>query len=512
MFERIHPAWIAFGGSTLLLAGLIAALYWDPFAAEEPAETEPLVVYCAEALRVPMETTARDYEREVGQKVILHFGPSQTILTNLVLTKQGDLFLPADDSFIDLARPKDVIAEVLPLARMTAVVVLRPAYRGTIGTWNDFVAPGHTIALGNPDATAIGKLLRERLTQLQLWDELARRDPRYFVSVNYVANSVSIGTDIDMGVVWDAVARQHARLKDSIVHLPELDSVTARVQIALTKCSTQPAAALRFVHYLRGREKGARYFKDQGYTDFVEEETAGRRELVLYAGAMLRPAVEETLNEFEQREGVKITRVYNGCGILVSQMKTGERPDVYFACDSRFMEQVQDLFDPPVAVSSNQLVIAVRKGNPHDLHALRDLGKPGLRVGVGHEHQCALGAITRETFLKTGVYAAVRKNVVLYSPTGDFLINQLRSGSRSTNPSLDVVVVYRSNVVPFADEIEGIPVTGIPCASPQQPLAISRTTAHQELSERLKSALESAASRERFEKLGFGWHPVKQVE
>ena len=66
--------------------------------------SEPLVVYCAEALRMPLEASARDYEQKFGQKVYLHFGPSQTILTNLLITKQGDLFLPADDSYIDLAR------------------------------------------------------------------------------------------------------------------------------------------------------------------------------------------------------------------------------------------------------------------------------------------------------------------------------------------------------------------------------------------------------------------------
>jgi molybdate transport system substrate-binding protein len=292
-----------------------------------------------------------------------------------------------------------------------------------------------------------------------------------------------------------------------VAHLPELDSVAARVQIAVTKFSTQPDAALRFVRFLRGKKGGAPHFKTQGYTDFHEEESSAGGELILYAGAMLRPAIEETIIAFEKREKVHVTRVYNGCGILVSQMKTGERPDVYFSCDTRFMEQVEDLFETPAVVSSNQLVIAVRKGNPLGIRKLSDLGKPGLRVGVGHEQQCALGAITRETFLQTGTYAAIKKNVAVVSPTGDFLVNQLRSGSRTSNPALDAVVVYRSNVVPFEAELEGIPVTGIPCAAPQQPLAISKTSAHAELSQRLKAALQSTASQERFEKLGFGWQP-----
>ena len=34
---------------------------------------------------------------------------------------------------------------------------------------------------------------------------------------------------------------------------------------------------------------------------------------------MLRPAIEETVTEFEKREGVRVSRVYNGCGILATQ-------------------------------------------------------------------------------------------------------------------------------------------------------------------------------------------------
>jgi ABC-type molybdate transport system substrate-binding protein len=134
--------------------------------------------------------------------------------------------------------------------------------------------------------------LRERLTRLALWDDLEKCQPTYQVSVNDVANSVELGV-IDVGVVWDVTAHQHPKL--TVVHLPELDSVTARVQIALTKYSTQPDAAMRFVHFLRGKDKGARHFKADGYSDFVEEESSHNRELLFYAGAMLRPAVEDLL-------------------------------------------------------------------------------------------------------------------------------------------------------------------------------------------------------------------------
>jgi ABC-type molybdate transport system substrate-binding protein len=286
-----------------------------------------------------------------------------------------------------------------------------------------------------------------------------------------------------------------------VVRLPELKGVTARVQAAVAARSPNQSDAHRFARYLAARDKGARRFRENGFGSLADHEAFGgaRPRIVLYAGSMLRPAIEQTVREFSEREGVDIDTVYNGCGILVGQMRTGVRPDVYFACDPRFMTMVDELFEKPEVISSNQLVIVVPKGNPHGVKELKDLGKPGLKVGVGHEHQCALGTITKETFLQTGTYAAIRGNIVQESPSGDVLISQLRL------KALDVVVAYRSNALPFPDELEAVPVTGIKCAAPEQPIAVGRSTAHPELVRRLLAAIKSAESKERFTSQGFGW-------
>jgi ABC-type molybdate transport system substrate-binding protein len=179
-------------------------------------------------------------------------------------------------------------------------------------------------------------------------------------------------------------------------------------------------------------------------------------------------------------------------------MKAEARPDLYFACDESFMTQVKDIFQPARQVSVNQLVILVPKGNRHGIKGLKDLGKEGLRVGVGHEKQCALGALTKETLIQGGVYEKVMKNVTVQSPTGDLLVNQLRVGS------LDAVVAYISNKTPAGDELEAMPID-IPCSLAIQPVAVSRSTKYPRLAGRLIEAFQSGDSRTRFEREGFRW-------
>jgi molybdate transport system substrate-binding protein len=243
-------------------------------------------------------------------------------------------------------------------------------------------------------------------------------------------------------------------------------------------------------------------FREHGFTPVEGDAWAEAPDLLFYGGAMLRPAVEETISDFEKREGVKVTRVYNGCGILVAGMRaSGQRPpDAYFACDQQFMDQVNDLFDPKtqVKVSTNQLVILVRKGNPHQIKRLKDLGKPGLRIGIGHEKQCAMGVLTQTTLRQDGTRSDVMANVKVESPTGDMLVNQLRTGS------LDAAVAYLSNAAGASEELEAIPIN-IPCALAVQPFAVGKESLHPRLTGRLLDAIRRDESRRRFEALGFQW-------
>jgi ABC-type molybdate transport system substrate-binding protein len=301
----------------------------------------------------------------------------------------------------------------------------------------------------------------------------------------------------DVGLVFDAVLYPFPELE--FIAVPQLESVVAEVSVAVTASTSQPSAALHFARYLAARDRGLEEYQRQGFTVAQGDAWADVPELTLYAGSMLRPAIEETLIRFEEREGVRISRTYNGCGILVAQMQAGQHPDAYFACDVEFMKQMQELFPHPVNVSENELVILVHKGNPQNIASLQDLTKPGLRVGIGHEKQCAMGWITQKTFDESGLKTQLMQNVTVQTPTGDMLVNQLRTGS------LDAAVAYLSNAAGAADFLDAVQIQGIPCAVAVQPWAVSEETRYPRLAGRLFDQIRSAESQEIFAAEGFRW-------
>lgn len=498
---RISKAAALFLGSIVVMAALVWWLLHPP--AGNPSGGTPLIVYCAAGLKPPIEEIAREYEQQYGVAVQLQYGGSQTMLAALEVARRGDLFLPADDSYIQQARHKGLVAEALPLAQMQVVLAVRKGNPKGIRGLADLRAPALSLAQANPDATAVGRLVREALLKAGLWDALAARTRVYKPTVNDVANDLKLGT-VDAGFIFDALLAQYPELE--AVPAPELAGATAQVMAGVLTASRQPTAALRFARYLAAHDRGAMILAKHGYRAEGGDPWSDTPELTLYAGAMLRPAIENTIQEFEQREGVKVNRIYNGCGILVAQMKAGQRPDAYFACDKSFMKMVADLFMDAEDISSNPIIILVPKDNPRGIRELRDLGRPGLRVGVAHEQQSTLGALTRHMLQAHGLYEQIRPNVKVESATGDFLVNQLRSGS------LDAVIVYVSNGALVAHETVSIPIP-LPEAFAIQPLAVGRQARYPQLAARLHERIRTAESRQRFVELGFGWrlgpHPVE---
>jgi molybdenum ABC transporter molybdate-binding protein len=484
-----------FLGSAVVLAVLVALLAWLP-ERQIAMGKRPLRVYCAAGIKAPVEDIAKKYEAEFGVPIELQFGGSQTLLANIELSDEGDLYLPADESYLELARDKKLLAETIPIAQMNVVLAVPRGNPKQIDSLEDLLSGELKLAQANPDAAAVGKLTREALTKSGHWETIEEQTLVFKPTVNDVAADVKVGT-VDAAFVWDAIVRQMPALE--AVDLPELADATASMGIGVLATSKQPTAALRFARFLSASDRGLPEFEKHGFKPVEGDAWSESPELKLFAGAMLRPAVDETIKAFEAREGVRVTRIYNGCGILVAQMRAGEAPDAYFACDISFMRQVHDLFLDSEDISQNQLVILVHKGNPHDIRSLADLAKPGLKIGIGHEQQCALGVLTQQTLVEGGYQKQVMKNVAVQSPTGDMLVNQLRAGS------LDAVVAYISNAAAAGDELTAIRIDGIPCAIAVQPVAISRRTQQKQLTERLLEAIRSADSRKRFESYGFQW-------
>ena len=462
----------------------------------DSAGAEPLLVFCAASNRAVMEAIKADYQDECGVQLDIQYGPSQTLFSSIEVSRSGDLYLPADDSYLDLGRDKGLIDEVIPVAAQRGVIAIRKGNPNGINSYADLLRPDVRLVQANPEGAAIGKVARRTLKKQGLWDSLDKATTAYRTTVTEVANDLLVNA-ADAGIVYDAVLHTYPDLE--YIEIPELEDTSSDISLGIISGTRQPRRALHFARFVAASDRGLKRYTEFGFRVKNGDAWEDSPELTIYAGSMLRPAIDESITKFEEREGVRVTRVYNGCGILVANIQAGQKPDAYFACDTEFMQQVRDDFPIAVDVSQNELVIIVQKGNPHKVSGLRDLTKPGLRVGIGHEKQCAMGWLTQNTLKEGGVQKDVMANVTVQAPTGDLLVNQLRTGA------LDAAVAYLSNAAGSAEFLDAVRITDIECSIATQPFAVWESSDNQQLTRRLFQQICSEETQEDFLAEGFQW-------
>jgi molybdenum ABC transporter molybdate-binding protein len=471
----------------LLLLALLASCDRKPAGPE-------VVLYCAAGVQPPVQEIIAAYEKETGVAVRVQYGGSGQLLGNIEASRRGDLFIAGDASYIDIGRKKGLIHEAIPLATMRPVILVATGNPKKIASLNDLLRNDVRLALANPDQASIGRTLRALLQKTGQWGAFEKHATVLKPTVNDLANDVKVGS-VDAAIVWDATARQYPDL--AAIHSDVLDAAVERVTIGVLADSSQPTRALQFARFLAAADRGGPVFTKHAFEAIGGDPWSATPTMVLYCGALNRVAVKDTITRFEQREGCRITTVYNGCGILVAQMKAGQHPDAYLACDVSFVPPVQELFSDPLNISEVAIVIAVPKGNPRNIAAPADLAREGIRLGLCHPEQSSIGSLTKKLLDADGTYARLQPNVRTTSATADLLVNQLTVGT------LDAVIVSEANVAMNRDKLD---VVRIPGATAIQPYAIGKQTPYRQLAGRLLEALTSDASRKHYESLGFIWH------
>ncbi|WP_298859916.1 molybdate ABC transporter substrate-binding protein [uncultured Gimesia sp.] len=502
---KINSGLALVGGSLLFLVIMVGILVYSP--PKDVSETAnqadaSLLMYCAAGIKPPVAASAAQFAEEVfGVPVHLQYGGSGTLLSNLQVAKQGDLYLAADTSYIEIAREKNLVKEAIPVAQMRPVIMVKKGNPKKIQSIDDLTKEGVSFSLANPDAASIGKLAKKELQKAKKWESISKAARVFKPTVSEVANDVLLGA-VDAGIVWDATVNQHSDQAE-MIEVPEFAQSVKNVTVGILKSSQKPQQALMFARYLQAPGKGGKHFSGMGYQTVKGDAWDPHPQVLLFSGGVNRLAIQDTLKAFEKREGISVNVVYNGCGILVGQINSGQKPDAYFACDKSYMVEVQPKFALPLTVTETDMILIVEKGNPKKIKSVYDLVGENIKVGIAHHEQSALGALTKKLLspLVSGdksLYDAVQPNVKTNTPTADMLVNQLRTGS------LDAAIVYRANISMVADKLDVIEIKeGRPLA--EQPIAILKSTKYPNLMQRLVDQLTSESSRGIFESKGFRW-------
>lgn len=457
-------------------------------------DQKSIFLYCAAGVKNVVEEAAKNYEKEYNVRVDIQYGGSGTLLSNMRVAGHGDLYIAADETFIEEAKNYDLLAETQPLAYITPTIAIKKGNPKNIQNVEDLFASDIKLSIGNT-AASIGKQTKLMFEEQGLWDKLTPNITVFKPTVNDVATDVRLGT-VDAGIIWDANVLQFSDLE--AINVDFFKSYKKEITMGVLQSSIQPTEALRFMRYLSAYDKTGDIFKRHGYEVLKGDKWEETPEILFFSGGVNRIAIEETIKRFEEREGVEIIRVYNGCGILVSQIKAGEKPDAYLSCDVSFMDDVEGDFTHIQDVSNTKIVIATQKGNPLDIKKFEDLAGKEIRIGVCNPEQSALGALTQDMLKRKNLWDKIENNIYSQTPTADLLVNQIRTGS------LDAVIVYEANLSQVKDKLTMVIVEDKDAMAIQN-IGLGVNSDYPYLTKRLFDALITEESKNIYLNNGFQW-------
>ena len=229
---------------------------------------EKITVFAAASLTNAMQDIATQYQKKSGVEVVSSFASSSTLARQIEQGAPADLFISADQQWMDYAVDKKSVVENTRYTLLgNDLVLIAPksdsAKSVTINAQTDWksLLKGERLAVGDPDHVPAGIYAKEALQKLGAWDTVSP----LLAPANNVRAALALveRNESPYGIVYgsDAVASDKVQV---VGHFPADSHKPVEYPMAVVK-EHQNATVNAFYSYLQGPDAAA-VFKQYGFT------------------------------------------------------------------------------------------------------------------------------------------------------------------------------------------------------------------------------------------------------
>jgi len=231
----------------------------------ETGKPESLLVYCGAGMRAPMDELGSQFEQECGVKVICNYAGSGHLLNQIELAQKGDVYQPGAMYYSTIARDKGFIDYEKSVAYHIPVIVVPKGNPANITCPDDLTNPGVRVALGDPEACAIGRLANKILEKNGIKDAVLDNTVVYGTTVNALILYVS-GGDVDAAITWEETALV-APNETMVIEIPAEENIIQTIPIGTLTFSENKESAKEFVDFIAS-DHGKAIYEKYGFTPY----------------------------------------------------------------------------------------------------------------------------------------------------------------------------------------------------------------------------------------------------
>ncbi|KXB02353.1 hypothetical protein AKJ44_00755, partial [candidate division MSBL1 archaeon SCGC-AAA261F17] len=195
----------------------------------------------------------------------LHFSGSGTMLSQMKMSRSGDLYIPGSPDYMVRAIDDNVVDPntIQKIAYLVPAIITPKGNSENVNSLEDLANPGVEVGIGDPESVCVGEYAVGVLEYNGLYEEVEPNITVHAESCSKTANLAALGT-VDAIIGWRVFHFWNPE-KTKIVYIrenriPRISFVPA----AVSKFTDNTGKAQQFIDYLASSE-GNHFFREYGY-------------------------------------------------------------------------------------------------------------------------------------------------------------------------------------------------------------------------------------------------------
>lgn len=237
-----------------------------------PSAATKLVVWAAAGAKPAVDLICQKFQEKYGAATEVSYGGGGEVLSQMVLSRSGDIYIAPEQRFMAMAAAKQAIdpETVKNVAYMIPVIAVKNGNPRNIQTLADLAEPGLRVAVTRPETTLLGQYAPEIFAKAGLAGEIGANIVTEGARPDNLLTMLIMG-QVDAVITWHFYQVQAPEQIENIYLPPEQLTGIGEMQAAVSVYSQAKETARQFLDFMTSAD-GQAVFKQLGYLIDDERE------------------------------------------------------------------------------------------------------------------------------------------------------------------------------------------------------------------------------------------------
>lgn len=235
------------------------------------SEKSGLLIFAAAGSKAPLDEVCRKFEEQYNTQVAINYGGGGEVLSQMILSRSGDVYVAPEQGFMDTAEEKQSIdpETIVNVAYMIPVIAVQNGNPKNITSLADLAKPGIKIAITRTETTLLGQCALDIFSKAGLSEDIEKNIVTQAARPDNLLTMLMMG-QIDAGIIWHFYQIQAAKYIETIFLPANQLTGIGEMQAAVSAYSDNKALAQQFIDFMTS-DDGRAIFENAGYIVNTEE-------------------------------------------------------------------------------------------------------------------------------------------------------------------------------------------------------------------------------------------------